>query len=194
MPFSQSSQISTIVQFAEELQPLSVLDLGTGMGQYGFLLMNNLESLNLFEIHGTVGKQRHRDEWRIKIDGVEGFAGYLTPVHNYAYNNIIIGDVMSVLPTIADQTYDLILGIDVLEHFTTADGIVFLEHCKRIAKRAALISTPKDFHEQDVPANPYENHRSLWSEEQLTKLGFNEVLLNEYSWVSVHRAPIGIDE
>ena len=194
MPFSQSSQISAIVEFAEDLQPVSVLDLGTGMGQYGFLLRNNLENLNLFEIQGTVGKQRNREDWRIKIDGVEGFAGYLTPVHSYAYNNMIIGDVLSVLPTIADKSYDLILGIDVLEHFTNADGLIFLEHCKRIAKRAALVSTPKHFHPQDVPANPYENHRSLWSDEQLMSLGFQEVLSNEHSWVAVYRLPIAVSE
>jgi SAM-dependent methyltransferase len=194
MPFSQSSQISAIVEFAEDLKPVSVLDLGTGMGQYGFLLRNNLENLNLFEITDNVGKQRNREDWRIKIDGVEGFAGYLTPVHDYAYNNIVIGDVLSVLPTIADKSYDLILGIDVLEHFTNEDGLIFLEHCKRIAKRAALVSTPKHFHAQDIPANPYENHRSLWSEGQLMSLGFKEVLSNEHSWVTVYRLPIGASE
>lgn len=43
MPFSQSSQISAIVQFGEELKPASILDVGVGMGQYGFLFRTNLE-------------------------------------------------------------------------------------------------------------------------------------------------------
>ena len=32
MPFSQSSQISTIVQYFEQLNPISLLDVGVGMG------------------------------------------------------------------------------------------------------------------------------------------------------------------
>ena len=83
MPFSQSSQISTIVGFVESMRPRSVLDVGAGMGQYGFLLRNNLKSLNLFEIEGTRGWQRDRSQWQITIDGIEGFEGYLTPVHAY---------------------------------------------------------------------------------------------------------------
>lgn len=55
MPFSQSSQLSAILGYAEELKPTSVLDLGTGMGQYGFMLRNNLEFLNLFEIDAGGG-------------------------------------------------------------------------------------------------------------------------------------------
>lgn len=186
MPFSQSTQISTIVQYAEELQPLSVLDLGTGMGQYGFLLRTNLEHENLFEVDGAQGRLRPREDWRIRIDGVEGCEGYMTPVHAYAYNNMTISNVLEALPKIGDQSYDLVLGIDILEHFTTEDGLVFLDHCKRITKRAALISTPKNFYAQEVEANPYENHRSLWTQDQLANKGFKHILPNVDSWVAAY--------
>lgn len=186
MPFSQSTQISTIMKYAEQLQPLSILDLGAGMGQYGFLLRTNLENINLFEINGAQAQQRPREQWRVKIDGVEGFAGYMTPVHTYAYNNMLISNVLEALPQIQSGSYDFVIGIDILEHFTTEDGLVFLEHCKRVASRAALISTPKIFHEQEIEANPYENHRSVWSVDQLTGNGFTHVLPNEESWVAVY--------
>ncbi len=186
MPFSQSTQISTIVKFAEELKPLSVLDLGAGMGQYGFLLRMNLEAENLFEVDGAQGRLRPREGWNIKIDGVEGCAGYMTPVHTYAYNEVTNANVLDALPKIADGSYDLVLAVDILEHLTTADGLVFLDHCKRVSKRAALISTPKIFHPQEVEANPFENHRSLWTAEQLADKGFAHVLPNEDSWVAVY--------
>jgi len=165
---------------------MSVLDLGIGMGQYGFLLRTNLENANLFEVNGAEGRLRPREGWRVRIDGVEGCAGYMTPVHTYAYNNVIISNVLDALPKIADNSYDFVMGIDILEHFTTADGLVFLDHCKRVASRATLISTPKIFHAQEVEANPFENHRSVWSAEELATKGFTNILPNDESWIAIY--------
>ena len=187
MPFSQSSQISPIVGFVERLQPQSVLDVGAGMGQYGLLLRNALEFLNLFEVNGTQGRQRDRRDWRVVIDGIEGFAGYLTPVHAWAYQEMRIGNALDLLPTIPAGQYDLVIAIDILEHFETGDGLHLLAECRRIAKRAALVSTPREFHAQHVPANPYEDHRSVWSAEQLRAAGYRELLDDAVSWVAVAR-------
>ena len=183
MPFSQSSQLSAIVGYAEELQPASVLDVGTGMGQYGFLLRTNLEFLNLFDVEK--GVQRPRESWRLVIDGIEGFAGYRTPVHDYAYNRLMIGDAMQLLPGISDGAYEMVLAIDILEHLSEADGVHFLGHCRRIASRAAVVSTPKTFVAQDVHANPFENHRSVWSQASLLSAGYTRTLENAESWISV---------
>jgi len=189
LPFSQSTQISTIVGFVQQLQPGSVLDVGTGMGQYGFLLRTNLENVNLFEIDGSSARQRHRSQWAVRIDGIEGYATYLTPVHEYAYNQVFIGNALDILPAVPDCSYDLVLAIDILEHLSAADGRAFVAHCIRIASRAVLVSTPKVFVPQDVAANPLENHRSLWTERELQDLGFASTLPNDESWVVVHRRP-----
>lgn len=189
MPFSQSKQISAIVGYAEALQPMSVLDVGTGMGQYGFLLRTNLELLNLFDVQGAVGKLRPRSEWKRRIDGIEGFAGYVTPVHEYAYNHLMIGEAMATLAGIPDQEYELVIAIDILEHFEKADGLRFLAECARVSSRATLISTPKDFCHQEVEANPLENHRSHWSSEELAEAGFTRVLSDSESWIAVRELP-----
>ena len=185
MPFSQSSQLSTIVGFAEQLKPASVLDVGVGMGQYGFLLRTNLENVALFDIDGATASQRPRERWGVVIDGIEGYAGYLTPVHHYAYNRLMIGDALALLPGIADGAYELVMAIDILEHLSVDEGQQFLRHCRRIARRAALVSTPKAFVAQEVEANPLENHRSLWGREMLVAAGFATVLDNAESWVVV---------
>ena len=187
MPFSFSSQLSTIVGFAEKLHPRSVLDVGTGMGQYGFLLRNNLESVNLFEIQGDQGRQRDRSQWQIRIDGIEGFREYLTPVHHYAYTNLLIGNALDLLPNIPTASYELVLAIDILEHFTIEDAASFINECKRVCSGAFLISTPKEFIEQDIPANPLENHRSFWSEDDLKRYGFTQFLPDPMSWIGVYR-------
>ena len=199
MPFSHSSQISTIVGFVEGLSPApaSILDVGTGMGQYGFLLRNSLENVALFEVDGLSARQTPREQWRVKIDGIEGFATYLTPVHHYAYNRLMIGDAMDLLsPTcgtpggkLSDQSYDLVIAIDILEHFDTATGQAFLQQCQRVARRCVLVSTPKLFVAQDIDANPFENHRSVWSEAQLAAAGFDQVLPNAESWIAAWQRP-----
>ncbi|WP_395704132.1 hypothetical protein [Aquabacterium sp.] len=189
MPFSQSSQISTIVGCVEALRPQSVLDVGVGMGQYGFLLRTNLEHIHLFEVNGRDARQTPREHWRVRIDGIEGYGGYLTPVHQWAYNEVRVGDALQLLPTIADGAYELVMAIDILEHFDKADGLRFLQQCRRIARRMALVSTPKDFVEQHVEANPFEDHRSVWSREDLAAQGYGRVLPNGESWIAAWEAP-----
>ncbi len=192
MPFSHSSQLSTIVGFIEEADPGSVLDVGVGMGQYGVLARHNLESLNLFDVSNWKGRQRSRQEWKVRIDGIEGFAAYLTPVHEYAYDEIRIGDALDVLPTIEDDTYELVLAIDILEHLEEQDGARFLEQLRRVSSKYVLVSTPKVVHRQVVFANPYENHRSSWSTEELGAAGYDRVLDNTRSWIVVHEAAQGL--
>lgn len=188
VPFSQSTQLSAIVGWVETLAPKSVLDVGAGMGQYGFLLRNNLEGVNLFRIEGGRGRLRPKSEWLIRIDAIEGFPGYLTPVHEWAYNNIMLGEALGSLGTMETGRYELAIAIDILEHFDKEPGRRFLAELRRVASRAALASTPKVFHPQDVPANPYENHRSLWTGAELALSGFAEVLPNAESWIAAWRA------
>jgi ubiquinone/menaquinone biosynthesis C-methylase UbiE len=185
MPFSQSSQISTILQYIEQLNPTSLLDVGTGMGQYGFLARTNLENLHLFEIEGDKGWQRSKQHWRVQIDGIEACEVYLTPVHDYVYNQIFMGNALDILPTLPAQSYDLVLAIDILEHFTQSDAELFLQELRRVARKSVILSTPKHFIPQEVAANPYENHRSLWTEEELIQRHYRRILFNEISWIAI---------
>jgi len=90
--------------------------------------------------------QRNRDQWKIKIDGIEGYPGYATPVHEYAYNNLMIGNALILLPSLADDAYDLVIAIDILEHLDKNPGKYFLEQCLRVCKGSVLISTYMDAH------------------------------------------------
>ena len=51
------------------------------------------------------------------IDGIEACPEYITPHHKLIYNNIYIGDALNIIHTIK-QNYDLILLIDIFEHFS----------------------------------------------------------------------------
>lgn len=183
MPFSQSSQISSIIRFIENLAPKSILDVGVGMGQYGFLARTNLELVNLFNIDGAYADQKDRSLWSVTIDGIEGCKIYQTPVHQYAYNQIIWEEALLALSKIADNQYEFVMAVDILEHFEKQDGFIFLQELKRVARRSVLISTPKAFAAQEVAANPLENHRSFWSSEELDKFGYTEEIMNSESLI-----------
>lgn len=188
MPFSQSSQLSAIVGYIESRKPRSVLDVGTGMGQYGFLLRNNLEQAGLFVVEGASGRQARKDEWTVRIDGIEGCAGYHTVVHDYAYNTMFWGEAIEMLRGLAARSYEAVMAIDILEHFDKPEGLCFLEELKRVSSGFCLVSTPKNFYAQTVEANPLENHRSVWGGEELAAAGFDHVIENGESWVAVHGA------
>ncbi|HUV30202.1 MAG TPA: class I SAM-dependent methyltransferase [Acidobacteriota bacterium] len=153
MPSSQISQISTIMEIVLATRPQSVLDVGVGFGKYGFLCREYLELWD--------GRDRYGD-WQRRIDGIEAFEQYLTPVHEHIYDNIYVGDALSLLPGL-DTHYDLILLIDVIEHFTLDDGRALLAECARKAN-ACLVSTPLAASAQaEAFGNQYEVHRSQWT-------------------------------
>lgn len=183
MPFSHSGQVSTIVGYLESVRPASILDVGAGMGQYGFLARVNLEGPDLFEQVGDRGRLKDRHEWSLRIVGIEGCTIYLNPVHAWAYDEMLVGDALEVLSTVADGSFEMVLAIDILEHFERDAGRRFLTELRRVASRRVLVSTPKIWIEQTIPANPLEDHRSLWTDDELAEEGFTSVLPDGASWV-----------
>jgi hypothetical protein len=151
MPTSHHRQISKIVEIVLLLRPQSVLDIGTGYGKYGILAREFLE----FWL-----EDKPYEERKIRIDGIEAFPDYITAGHRYYYDEIHIGNALDIVPTLG--AYDLILIIDVLEHFTEKDGLELLKQCAARGKHV-LVSTPLDVGEQGaVFGNDFERHHFQW--------------------------------
>jgi 2-polyprenyl-3-methyl-5-hydroxy-6-metoxy-1,4-benzoquinol methylase len=158
MPSSNSNQISHIIEIVRKLNPNSVLDIGTGFGKFGFLCREYLELWD--------GREKYND-WQRRIDGIEVYEKYVTSLQKLIYDNIYIGNALDVVPTL-DHKYDLIMIIDVLEHFKSEEGRKLLKDCTRVG-RNILISTPKDASNQGaVFGNEYESHKSQWTKEQFS--------------------------
>jgi hypothetical protein len=160
MPSSQYYHISKIMDIIIHINPMSVLDIGTGFGKYGVLCREYLELWD--------GRKNYSQFLR-RIDGVEVFGDYITPLHKFVYNNIYINDIVQVLDKI-ESRYDLVLLIDVLEHFEKHQG-EFLLHKILHNNDGVLISTPKKPSSQkDAFGNVYETHRSKWTKGDLSSL------------------------
>ena len=153
MPSSMPRQLNEIMDVIMALQPQSVLDVGTGFGKFGVLCREYLELWD--------GREQYAD-WQRRIDGIEIFPDYVTPLHRYIYNQVHLGDALDILPTIK-ASYDLVLLIDVLEHFTPEDAARLLQECTKHC-RHILIVTPRKVKTQG-PAfgNPHEAHKSQWT-------------------------------
>lgn len=171
MPSSQHFQISKILDLVILINPESILDIGIGFGKYGMLCREYLELWD--------GRNNYKDFTRI-IDGIEAFKDYITPLHGFIYNNIFIGDASELISTLETE-YELVLLIDVLEHFEKEEGAIFI---KNILKRnkSLLISVPKLFEKQaDSFGNRYEIHRSHWTENMLREFGKLYCVEDDYS-------------
>jgi len=119
MPTSHLHQLSHIVEAIDVLNPRTMLDVGVGFGKYGVLAREFLELRD--------GRSRY-DDWQRRIDGIEVFEGYLTPLHRFVYDEIHIGNAIDVLPTLP-AVYVLAWLVDGLEHFSKSDGDMVLRQC-----------------------------------------------------------------
>lgn len=180
MPSSQHYHISKIMDLIININPMSILDIGTGFGKYGVLCREYLELWD--------GRHNYSQFLR-RIDGVEVFGDYITPLHKFVYNNIYVDDIMEVLDKI-ETKYDLILLIDVLEHFEKHRGEVLLQKILR-KNDGVLISTPKKPSiQKDAFGNVYETHRSEWTKGDLSSLAPNLFINDRVS----HIAYLGTNE
>ena len=148
MPSSYLGNVPVIVRTIARLDPHSVLDVGPGYGRYGFLFRERLDDFR----------------WERRLDGIDVFPDYLERSRaGFLYDRLFSGEFLA---TDIDGDYDLVLMIDVLEHFTDADGERALEKALGLAP-CVLIATPLEYEQEEMHDNPFEEHRSEWPPERL---------------------------
>jgi hypothetical protein len=149
MPLSNYLHVPTVLHFIAAIRPRRLLDVGIGMGAYGFLIRQYFD----------VGYERLRPEdWQMHIDGVEIFEGYQNPVWAYAYDSVIIGDIRGVVADLG--AYDLVLCNDVLEHLERGEAKDLVKRLLSIAP-VLIATTPNVECPQGAwLGNDAETHRS----------------------------------
>ncbi|HEU0009965.1 MAG TPA: hypothetical protein VFT34_09130 [Verrucomicrobiae bacterium] len=165
MPSSRPNTIPTVIHLLRQLQPRSILDVGVGFGKWGHLFREYTD-INAAERDPP---RYRRENWQVRIDGIEGHAAYLTELHRYLYNEIHVGDTCELLPKLPN--YDLIFMGDIIEHFEKPKGLEFLRMAVAKANKAVIVTTPKfETAQENLCANELERHRSLWSARDFRKL------------------------
>jgi len=94
----------------------------------------------------------------------------------------VVWDLNKLPLPFEDNSFDIILMIDVIEHLTKDGGLALLKEAKRVVKKTILLLTPlwwtdnvecmmdKD---SSYYENPYERHKSLWAKSDFK--GWKEV-------------------
>jgi len=162
MPTSHWMQLNELVTVLRAADPKCVLDIGVGYGKFGVLAREYLELWD--------GRNDYETRDR-RIDGIEIFSAYQNPIYTWVYDNVYYGDASIVAPELSTK-YDLVLMIDVLEHFDRESGIRLL---KGLLERGqgVLVSTPHQPSAQGAAfGNEHETHVSKWGLQDLQDLGF----------------------
>lgn len=155
------SEMSTIPEVDRKIprKPFRIcLDVGCGYGRYGFILKTDLDR---------------------PIDLLVGFDAY-PPALNFCRRHniydVLVTGIGTALP-FADNSVDLILAIDIVEHLPDVDAALFLSELERVSSDITLVTTPGYFfsNEEQVEGlgNEWDKHKSLWTSKKLRKHGYN---------------------
>ena len=158
MPSSRAHTIPTVIHLVRQIKPESILDVGIGFGKWGHLFREYTDILAA----ERDPPRYQRPNWKVRIDGIEGHAAYVTDMHRYLYDDIHVGDACTILPFL--QRYDLIFMGDIIEHLEKEQGSKLLRDAIAKANKAVVVSTPRgDTGQEDLCGNELERHRSVWS-------------------------------
>lgn len=134
------------------LSNLSILDVGCGIGEWGFLI--RVKKTGVPRIIGV-------DIWRPHLKR-------LSPL--MVYNGLITANA-SHLP-FTKKCIDISLACEILEHLHKKTGCLLLKELERITKKMIIVTTPIKY-PQEASSNPYERHVSEWAPREYAQSGFN---------------------
>lgn len=170
---SATENIKTILDIIEKENPKKILDVGTGFGKFSVLIREAILS-----------GRAEREKDMLPMDDLiincaeEAPYFYNKPCHQQLYNNHWHDDVMK-MPTELVNDHDLVLIIDVLEHWE-----------KELAKKwlsqittKVLFSTPKRVHFFKEKYYDARNHISQWTEEDFKEANNWEDHSSEKSFI-----------
>ncbi len=145
----------------------TILDLGCGiMIGYDGLICKNILGTDIWKPYLNVIKD--------KVDTIE------------------VG--MSETFRFMDNSYDVVICLDVIEHLDYDLAIKVLEECKRICRKKAIIYTPKEFkdnHQDEDGAwglgdNVFQNHLCLVDKQDLRSRGYTTK--DHDGWYGVYKS------
>lgn len=129
-----------------------VLDVGSGHGSYHTALVDRARHVDMLDAH-----------YPALVDRKKRYGSKVTPRH---------GEALTLMSKMQDRSYDVVLGIDVVEHLEKADGLRLLAEMRRVGKRVVLF-VPEGNHPQAAHSgNEWQAHRSTWWAPDLEAIGF----------------------
>src|SRR5258706_4042183 len=107
MPSSRPNTIPLVINLVRQLKPQSILDIGVGFGKWGHLFR---EYTDILEAERDPPRYQ-RKNWRVRIGGIEGHPAYLTPTHQFLFDQIYLGDAARLLSQLPPHELAFLRGI-----------------------------------------------------------------------------------
>jgi SAM-dependent methyltransferase len=137
-----------ISQLIGWVDPSSILELGCGQGKLATLIQDRSQELNLTAIQKI-----------FKFDD-------LNELKKIGYTKIIDMDIYDYFREGFDENYDLIVGLDVIEHFLYSDIISIINFALYRADFMLLVWPSA--HPQSAVNNSFDRHRASFDLKDLT--------------------------
>lgn len=84
-----------------------------------------------------------------------------------------VGDVLNLDKFFKPKSFDVVVALDVVEHFEKKQGLDLIKKMESIAKKKVVIFTPYGFTKQDpVDGNPFQKHKSGWTIAEFDRMGY----------------------
>jgi len=95
---------------------------------------------------------------------------------HHDYCCIDLNDLGSVF---RPKSFDCVVALDVIEHFTKSDANVLLDAMERIARMRVIVMTPNGFLPQAASHdNPFQQHISGWTAGEMRARGYDVIGMN----------------
>ena len=169
--------IPTILNIINAVNPKSVLDVGSGFGKFGLLT----RELLLAKKAEDNGEEYPLDD--LQIDSVEE-ADYFrfSRAHHYIYNTVFSVDILDESSLFPGE-YDLVLLIDVIEHWDKEVAIKWLNS----VNANILISTPKKVSYYKKKYYGCRKHTCQFTEEDFKSMGIKDNHSTDQSFIYLKR-------
>lgn len=112
--------------------------------------------------------------------GVDGFQPSIDHSRaNHFHDDYVNTNLLDIDQVFEPKSFEVVVAIDVIEHFTKEDGHRLLENLEQIASGKVVIFTPNGFLPQNEHSgNILQRHLSGWSVEEMNRLGYRVIGIN----------------
>lgn len=163
---SERCNLTPVANLLVQADPKNVLDVGIGFGNYGMIARAFLD----------VWRGRlFKDKWKTIINGIEYYKEFETPLYNFIYNHIFWGDALEVIPKLGK--YEAVMLMHIIEHMEKKQSLEFISLVEKHCTKLIVIGTPSTFFSTGYPTYPKEQHKCLYTTQELKGLGYQTCLL-----------------
>ena len=150
----------------EDLGKRVVLDVGCGLGEWGFLIRTRKSSVPYL-----IGA----DIWR----------PYLEKIYSLNVYDELIQVKLPKIP-LKEKSVNISLACEILEHLSKSDGHEFLIELERVTKEMIITSAPLNLPQGEIHGNPFQRHVSEWLPKDFERYGYKTKMVHCLPRVLLH--------